>query len=63
MSIYRFIHDVGPGDPPEHAKVIVEFDDHEDCTIDAVVNAFAQFLRGVSFTDSNIREYLKSEIV
>jgi len=63
VSIYRFIHEAGPGDTPEHPRVIVEFDDANDPSLEHVVDSFVSFLLGVSFAPGPIREFINSELL
>ena len=63
MTIYTFTAERGPGDPEDHAKVLVSFNDHTDSTLDNVVGKFVQFLEGASFCRESIKDYIDHEMV
>lgn len=58
MSKYIFIHEP---DSKAHPTVRVEFDDSENPFIEDVLDAFYQFLLGVTFHESVIRKYLDAD--
>lgn len=55
MSKYTFIYEPKT---PGYADVVVQFDDTEYPHISSVLNAFRQFLKGVTFSDGTIAAYL-----
>ena len=63
MSIYRFYYERGPGDPGDHAELLVAFDDATDASLDQVVGVFVQFLKGVSFEPDSIKKFIDPEMV
>lgn len=63
MSIYSFFCVRGPGDPVSAVEICVAFDSEHDQTLEAVVGAFVDFLKGVSFSPDIIAKYINHELV
>lgn len=57
MGTYKFIYE---SNTPGYADVAVRFDDTEHAHIADVLNAFRQFLKGVTFTDKTISDYIET---
>jgi hypothetical protein len=63
VTIYNFVAKRGPGDPPEHAEVIVSYDDQHDCSLDHLVGMFVQFLKGLTYEPGSIKKFIDHEMV
>jgi hypothetical protein len=66
MSTHKFTYTNNTGAPEDgtvdHVTVTVEYDDKGDARIESVVNAFVQYLGGLTYVRESVAKHIKTSL-